>query len=379
MTSMYKHNYRKVYVENANQLLEYKNEELVHLVNNKGETCTYKEAFEERIKSLEYYKTHKYRSDAVLGYEVLTTFSRDDEIDIEVWKKMNVAWLEKTFNVAPDGKPNVKSVVYHADEAGNVHCHAYIIPIDPRGRLNAKHFTGSRKILQDLQNSYAFCMKELGLERGLENGQAKHKDIKKFYAELNHAMLLSEAKKAQSGYEYYLQFMEEIKTEKAARLKRAMEEADSIIRKANKKRIQIEKETKDYCSAQKEEVNTNMNDAQLELLNLKKEIEKMSQKKKELDAQLNQMQEKNIEQKIFASNLQDKIKFSVDYLNDINVTPERIEELEYDSREYRKLLDGIELLREDAPAIAKLIDQYCYIKDDPIQSNDLDYYEDIAL
>lgn len=124
LTSKYNHNYRTVEVENAAKELKEFNEELVKLVDESGKPCTYVDALKERINSLEYYKDHKYRKDAVLGFEVITTFSRDDNLDINMWKEKNVEWLNKTFNITPDSKPNVRSVMYHADEAGNVHCNS---------------------------------------------------------------------------------------------------------------------------------------------------------------------------------------------------------------------------------------------------------------
>lgn len=185
MIGKYKHNYREMYVPNADPDQADKNEELVSL-NGK----TYKEAFEERMKKLGYLDGgKKIRSNAVMGFEVVTTFSREDKekIDLEKWKENNVKWLREAFNARPDlYGDNVLSVVYHGDEAGNVHCHAFVVPIDDKGHLNARYYVANRTKLINLQNSYGSLMKkEHNLQRGLPNSKARHKDIQRYYAALN--------------------------------------------------------------------------------------------------------------------------------------------------------------------------------------------------
>lgn len=211
------HNYRKVTVENADPNLDHLNEELVRLpLDEHGKQKTYKDFFKERIESLDYYKDHKMRRDQVYAMEVVSTFSREEDIDIEAWKRKNVEWLQKTFNQAGDGKNNIASVVFHVDEPGNVHCHAIVIPIDPRGRLNAKHYTGGYKVMREMQNSYAEDMKEFGLERGLEGGQAKHRDIRKYYADLNRALEIPEVIPFETAEEFRTRCQEELETMNAA-------------------------------------------------------------------------------------------------------------------------------------------------------------------
>lgn len=260
LTSKYAHNYRKVMVENADPNLEHLNEELVPLPQDEnGAQITYKDFFKERIEGLEYYKDHKIRSDQVYAFEVVSTFSREEDIDIAAWKKKNVDWLQKTFNQAGDGKNNIASVVFHADEPGNVHCHAIIIPIDPRGRLNAKHYTGGYKLMREMQDSYAKDMKEFGLERGLEGGQARHKDIRKYYAELNRAMEIPETMPFETAEEYRKRCQEEIQTmQAAAKRKRDKEYAEHRERMAKervtqRKAIANELETAKYTLNKKSE------------------------------------------------------------------------------------------------------------------------------
>ena len=131
------HNSRQVDVPNADKDMAYKNDELV-LTNGKS----YGELYRERISSLEYYKDHKPRSNAVIALEVRLSFSHEDseKIDIEKWKKDNVEWLRGYFNRNPlTYGDNIINVTYHGDES-TPHIHAIVVPIDERGRLNSSAF-----------------------------------------------------------------------------------------------------------------------------------------------------------------------------------------------------------------------------------------------
>ena len=187
MSGKYKHNYREIEVLNADPDKKDLNEELVSL-NGKN----YKQAFTERVQELGYGTDKKIRTDAVLGFEVITTFSREDAetVDLEKWKENNVKWLREHFNACPEKYgDNVVSVMYHADEPGNVHCHAFIIPIDDKGHLNARYYVRSRQKMIEMQDSYGELMKkEHNLDRGIHGTKATHKDIKKYYAALNAAI-----------------------------------------------------------------------------------------------------------------------------------------------------------------------------------------------
>lgn len=51
-------------------------EALVKLVDESEKPCTYVDTFKKRFNSLEYYKDHKYRKDAVLEFEIIITFPK---------------------------------------------------------------------------------------------------------------------------------------------------------------------------------------------------------------------------------------------------------------------------------------------------------------
>ena len=177
MAGKYKHNYRIFDVKNADKEKAPLNEELLDMGSK-----DYCQCFNETIKE----HNIKISKRNILALEIVTTFSREDRatVDIEKWKADNKKWLEDTFNVG--GNQNVKSIMFHGDETGNVHIHAFVVPIDERGVLNASRFIDGREKCRRLQDSYGELMKrEHNLDRGLQGSVAKHNDIKKYYAALN--------------------------------------------------------------------------------------------------------------------------------------------------------------------------------------------------
>lgn len=125
----------------------------------------------------------KTRSNAVLCVEFLITASpewdgwKNQEKEQEFFKR-SVEWLEKRH-----GKENVIATSIHRDET-TPHLIAYVVPIDSKGKLNAREFLGGRAKLSKMQTDFHEKVKDLGLERGLEGSKAEHKTVKEFYAEL---------------------------------------------------------------------------------------------------------------------------------------------------------------------------------------------------
>ncbi len=133
----------------------------------------------------------KIRKNAVLGYEFLMTASpeffrwEDGEIShrkVTDFNKKAMAWLRETF-----GSENIISSVCHLDEQ-TPHIQAVVIPIDSRGRLNAFHWTGDKKKLQQLQDSFAEVLAPLGLERGVRGSKSTHTRISEYYSSVNDAV-----------------------------------------------------------------------------------------------------------------------------------------------------------------------------------------------
>lgn len=242
LTSKYIHNCRKIQIDNVIPELSDQNETLVNLPKVSGKELNYNEALKDRLSTLDYYKTHDIRSNAVLGYEVLMTFSREAEIDLDAWKKQSTDWLHKTFDVAPDGRSNVLHAEYHADEVGNVHIHAFVVPIDERGHLNAKRFTDGSRAMSELQTSYADSVSDLGLKRGIAGSSAKHQDIRRMYANLNNAMVFPEVKPEETADEYRQRIEDFAKTAFA----RGMKEVDDY---SNRKRQEADEQIKEERDA----------------------------------------------------------------------------------------------------------------------------------
>ena len=125
----------------------------------------------------------KTRKNGVLCIEYLITASPDWsgwETDKQA-QYLNDArsWLEQRH-----GSDNVAMVGIQLDET-TPHLVAYVVPIDPKGKLNARHFLGGRDKMTAMQTDFAEKVgAKYGLERGQEGSKAKHEDVKKFYNDI---------------------------------------------------------------------------------------------------------------------------------------------------------------------------------------------------
>jgi hypothetical protein len=134
----------------------------------------------------------KIRDNAVLAVELLLSASpeyfRPDDPDkagyylpqrLEDFQQATCFWLNQTFG------DRVVRAELHLDEI-TPHIHAYVVPLDERGKLNCRSlFGGPRQKLSELQDSYAAAMASIGLERGIKGSRAKHTKINKYYAAVN--------------------------------------------------------------------------------------------------------------------------------------------------------------------------------------------------
>jgi Plasmid recombination enzyme/Protein of unknown function (DUF3991) len=128
------------------------------------------------------------RKDAVLCVEILLSASPEffrpgdrgnagqwDSVHLANWKKTNHDWLSEMFG------DRVVRAELHLDEV-TPHIHAYLVPLDEKGKLNCRGIFGGREKLSQFQDSYAAAMKPLGLERGIKGSRATHTEIKEYYA-----------------------------------------------------------------------------------------------------------------------------------------------------------------------------------------------------
>ncbi|MBW4512944.1 MAG: plasmid recombination protein [Scytonematopsis contorta HA4267-MV1] len=131
------------------------------------------------------------RSNAVLGIEMLLSASpqyfRPDNPAIpgayiqelvDNFVAASSQWLLDRY------QDRVLRADLHLDES-TPHIHAFIVPIDHRGRLNSRALFNGRKQMSELQESFANAVKHLGIERGIKGSKAKHTDIKKYYTAVN--------------------------------------------------------------------------------------------------------------------------------------------------------------------------------------------------
>jgi Plasmid recombination enzyme/Protein of unknown function (DUF3991) len=133
----------------------------------------------------------KIRSNAVLGIEMLLSASpqyfRPDNPTVsgayiqelvDNFATASTQWLLDRYC------SNILRAELHLDES-TPHIHAFIVPLDYKGRLNSRALFNGRKQMSDLQDSFANALKHLGIERGVKGSKAKHTDIKKYYTAVN--------------------------------------------------------------------------------------------------------------------------------------------------------------------------------------------------
>ena len=173
-----KHNLRELPYEHIDESKTCFNKELV---NHSG--MDYQDLWHHRIHELEMEtgQSIAVRKNSVLAYEMVATFSREADIDLDAWVDANIKWFNEKF-----GEENVLSVQLHMDET-TPHLHAIVMPIDERGHLCAKSITGGRSKMRKLQSSYGEAMSAVGLERGEMFSRSKKKHLNRFYGELNKA------------------------------------------------------------------------------------------------------------------------------------------------------------------------------------------------
>ena len=87
-------------------------------------------------------------------------------------------WLSDTYG------DRIVRAELHLDES-TPHIHAYLVPLDEKGKLNCRGLFGGREKLSKLQDSFALAMEPLDLERGIKGSKARHTEVKKYYTAVN--------------------------------------------------------------------------------------------------------------------------------------------------------------------------------------------------
>ncbi len=170
-----------------------------------GDDRAVKTVVEEMIRR--YHPKGKPRKDSVAAVEFMLTASPEHflnasgEIDharLDRWVAANVAWLKNKY------ADKIVKVYPHLDEK-TPHLQGFMVPIDARDRLNAKHFFDGGKVfdekrkewvekrgqkVRELQDDYAVAMEPLGLERGIKGSIAHHQELQRFYGAINREVRL---------------------------------------------------------------------------------------------------------------------------------------------------------------------------------------------
>lgn len=169
------HNFRERLTENADPAR-------THLNKTVGAESSEKlvEAVKERLATV---KT--VRKNAVLALEYFVGaspewFAEQTPEAREAYFDDAEKWLKERH-----GAENVVGMTRQYDET-SPHICAYVVPIDPKGKLNAAHFQDGRQKMHALQTDFAADVgKSHGLERGIEGSKAEHVSIKKHYSLVN--------------------------------------------------------------------------------------------------------------------------------------------------------------------------------------------------
>ena len=131
------------------------------------------------------------RKNAVLCVEMLLTaspeyFRPDDPSRAGYYQPQRLEDFQKSVHQWLDNQygDRIVRAELHLDEA-TPHVHAYLVPLDERGKLNCRGLFGGREKMSKFQDSYAEAMSPLGLERGIKGSRAKHTSVKQYYAAVN--------------------------------------------------------------------------------------------------------------------------------------------------------------------------------------------------
>ncbi|WP_423842049.1 MobV family relaxase [Aeromonas hydrophila] len=139
---------------------------------------------EEAMAAFQQRLPEKIRKNGVLAIEYLITGSPDGmnskrRRDQDAYFADALAWLKERH-----GAENLIYAGIHRDET-TPHLYAYVVPLDPQGKLNCRHFLGGAKALSQMQTDFAERVGQRhGLQRGIEGSKARHTTVRQYYAAL---------------------------------------------------------------------------------------------------------------------------------------------------------------------------------------------------
>lgn len=128
----------------------------------------------------------KIRKNAVLAVEYVFTaspefFETASSKERAQFFEQSLDWLKEKY-----GDKNIFVATVHEDEK-TPHLSAFVVPIDEKGKLNARGLIGNREQMSKDQDTFYEKVKNLGLERGVKGSKAQHQTIQQYYSELKKA------------------------------------------------------------------------------------------------------------------------------------------------------------------------------------------------
>lgn len=177
-------------------------------------------------------------------------------------------------------------------------------------------------------------MKQFGLKRGLQNGQARHQDIKKFYANLNQAKELPEPLLSETAIEYRNRVLENIEELQLAALKRRKDDKAEFERKLAEERIRTRNKIDNEYDTVKKHVKKSLAD-QYEKLN------ELRNKVYGAQADLDRLEVQNED--------------AVRELQKRHRKPKNLDVLERTLTDYRTIRENFRLLKEADPEAADYV------------------------
>ena len=196
------HDLRAKNHSHTNKDIDFAKSDLNYELHPRNQELTFRQAVNERIKSLELNRA--VRQDAKVMCQVLVTSDKEffdglgrEEFDkgvpnqagpfkgtTEKQQQLQKQFFIDSYNFICQryGKNNIISAAVHLDEK-TPHMHVNFVPVTIDGRLSAKDVIGNRSALNRFQTQfYEQVFKNYGLERGIEGSKTRHQTVAEFKA-----------------------------------------------------------------------------------------------------------------------------------------------------------------------------------------------------
>lgn len=161
------HNLRQIPSANVNPKKSHLNEFLVGAAN-----MSFNSTLTSKLSKF------KVRKNAVKSVNLVFSASPEflkDKTKAKQWKELTFKFICDEFGI-----DNIVYAVVHNDETSK-HIQVSVIPVDPKGKLNASHFFDGRKKCAEFTTRYNKAVRHLGLKRDKGNLKAKPSDTRDFY------------------------------------------------------------------------------------------------------------------------------------------------------------------------------------------------------